>query len=595
MPRFKVQEQQTIAQAAPATAAAFGAGTGAAIAQAGGAVSDVGNALAEIEQRSKMRADVIDRVRQQNIFEESAMGLRQEVMDTEDMSDPAVVGVFKQRLSEQMNAVMEAHKGLPGSKEQLRASLENSAGQYIKQITADQIKAQQFMIVDNVKGLTNRLASVTTEAPDVLEDALEELDVRIDELSPALTKEQEVEYRRQGRETILTGAIGSYLERGDYQSAKALMDSKPYAEALSPATSRKLRMDVAEQASEARAQEQAFNDKVAKFTALTKRNLTPEEMARVKLLPAKKDMTTADKIAEYELVTGEPAPQSVVDDMYNIDAGSNFGNSLRGRALETINSGLNSYSRGTLSQQEAVEFQSAVYEAYGVKEYTDPVTGARTRSQPSMPPAVRQALETGAATYGTVDPGVMGSEPAPAGTQPMDALEGTPLWDEAEFVSGPFSAAERTIYGLTGEGDPRSQRAASAARWLQENIVRGIRPEGKIADQYRQELMSLVNIEPKVFENDMAYRTKLADMDTKLRDRLTELRSIADGEVPSTVQERRDAITLSNNIQQALARLQVRRVKTPDDAMKLAPGTWFVNPKGEVLQVPEQQGVTDGE
>lgn len=107
--------------------------------------------------------------------------------------------------------------------------------------------------------------------------------------------------------------------------------------------------------------------------------------------------------------------------------------------------------------------------------------------------------------------------------------------------------------------------------------------------------MSLVNIEPKVFENDMAYRTKLADMDTKLRDRLTELRSIADGEVPSTVQERRDAITLSNNIQQALARLQVRRVKTPDDAMKLAPGTWFVNPRGEVLQVPEQQGVTDGE
>lgn len=590
MPKFNVQEQQTITQNAPATAAAFGASTGQALAQAGDAVSQVGDAVAQIEFRSKQRSDVIDRVRQQNAFDEAATALRQETMDTMDMADPATVGVYKEGLRKKIDEIVGSHKGLPGSREQLRASLEQSFGQYSQQITEDQIRSQQFLILDSVTNSQNSLSDIATRSPDVLEDALAEYDERINELSPALTKEQESEYRRKGKESILTGAIGSYLQQGDYETASQLMNVESYAKVLSPATTRKFRMDVAKLGAEARAKEQAYLDKVSRYTLLMKRNPTPEELARIKLLPPKKDMTTADKIAEYELVSQKQAPQSVIDDMYNLDAGSSFGNSLRGRALETINSNLTSYSQGLLNKQEAIEFQSAVFEAYGSKEYTDPVTGERKKVQASMPPAVRQALESGTSVYGPVDMGGIDTT-QPSGAEPMDPLEGPSLWDMALEVSGPGTAAERAIFGLTGYGSAEPQTAAFAARTLQENIVRGIRPEGKIANQYRQELMNLVDIAPKVFENDTAYRRKLVDIDVELRNRLTELRRIVDGEVEATtVQERRDATTLANNIQHALARLRVPRPKTPEEARALPEGTVFVTPNGDILKAPSRTG-----
>lgn len=588
MPRFSVIEQQVAATAPRVDTGATL--QGAALSDLGQSIQGVGAALADVEIRARNRSDVIDRVRQMNAFDEQAMQTRQETLDGSDITDPATVAAYKNQLKTQMDGLLSSHTGLPESKATLRAALEQSYGNATKQVMADHLRAQQTLILNNVQDVTNTLSSVTAESPGAIDDALEELDVRIDELAPALSGEQEGEYRRQGRASIITSAITSYLERGDYVTAKTLMDHEGYAKVLSPSVSRKLRLDASVVESKSIQREQAFNDRVAQYSLLTRRKLSDEEVARIRTLPDKpSEMTAADKISEYELVTGHPASQSVVDKMFNADTSSRFGESLRGRSLQTVNENLFSYASGTLSKQDAIEFQSAVFEAYGSKEYVDPATGARSSAQASMPPAVRQALDAGAGTYGDVDVGGFSSRVKDDGTQGMDALEGESLWDTADSVSGPFSAAGRAAFELTGVGSPEHQKAASTANWLRENIVAGIRPEGRIANQYRQELMTLVDIQPKIFRSDTAYRHKLVDMDTKLRQRLSDLRKIVDGDsFDSTVAERRDAITLSHNIEQALARLRVRRVQKPDDAAKLPEGTWFVNPHGEVLQVPSR-------
>lgn len=586
MPKFRPVQQQTIASAPRVSGDVFGASTGQAVQQFGGAVSGIGDQLAEVELRARNRADVIDRVRQQNAFDQSALGLREEFMAGEDITSSDAVERFRGALQKQKDQILSQHQGLPGSKDSLRASLENLQGQYVKQIMGDQIRAQQRLLLDNTTEKTNQLASITAAAPDALDDSLAEMGDYIGELAPALTEDQQREYLRAGQEQILMSAATNYLQKGDYTSANKILNDPNHVKVLSPQVARKMRMESVKAEAEYVAKEQAYNDRVAQYTTLTQRDLSPIEKERIRLLPDKpSEMTVADKIAEYEIVTGEAASQAVVDSFYKVTDTGRFGNSLRGRALQTVNEGMQSYSSGTLSEQEADEFVSAVYEAYGVKEYTDPVTGQRRQSQPSMPPAVKEALERGANTYGPVNVGGMAE--TKAGSMEMEPFEGESLWDLSDEVSGPLTGAQRQIFEMTGMGSPVQQKAASTATWLRENIVAGIRPEGRIADQYRQELMKLVDIQPKLLQNDLAYKYELANIDTKLRDRLKELRSISDGERSDyTLQDRRDALTLSHRITGALARLRVPRPTTPEEARALGPGTYFVDPRGQIGRVP---------
>jgi len=522
MPRFKPTEQQSVARASQASPDAFGAAEGRALSQVGGVVSQIGGQLAEHEMRMQERADVIDRVRQQNAFNEGMVELERGVLEGMDISSPDAIKSYRDGLKKLTDDTIASHTGSSRSKAALRANLEARGGQGVQRLMGDQIAAQQALLADSVSSLTNELASVTAEAPDALDDSMAELDDRMAELAPALTSEQEREYKRAGQEAVLSGAITSYLERGDAATAKSLMNNEKYANVLSPAASRRFRIEGAKVEAAQAAEQEAYEQRVAQYSLLTNRDLTPNELARIELLPDKpSEMTPADKIAEYEVVTGQPASQAVVDQFFKVSNKGKFGDSLRGRALSTINDNLASYSSGTLSPQEAVEYQSAVFEAYGVKEHTDPVKGERTRTQPTMPPAVRQALDAGAAFYGDVS--VSPTDAEPGGTQAVaeDDFSGPTLWELRDEVSGPITAAERTAFNMFGVGDPKVDQAAQMSGTLQKkiNTVLQNRP-GRVAEQYRLELENIIRLEPEILRSDTAYTHRLAHTDLELRTHL---------------------------------------------------------------------------
>lgn len=590
MPRFKVTEQQSIASAPQAGPDVFGAPMGAGVSNLGRAVSQVGGQLADIEIRNQERSDVIDRVRQQNSFDEAAISLRQSTLDGMDISNPATLDTFRNGLKTEMDRIISEHTGSSHSKASLRASLTNAQGQYMKQMMGDQIQAQQSMLADSVSSLSNELSSATAASPGILDDAMLDLDARIDDLSPALTDEQEAGYRRLGKENILRGAISTYLERGDYQSAKSLMNDSNYAKIISPEVSRRFRIETAKVEGDQMAMQQAYNERVAQYTLLSGREMTPEELARIKLLPDKpSEMTPADKIAEFEVVMGRDATQSEVDKFFGVANTGKFGGGLRGRMFDLVNSGVAAYSAGTMNATEANEFQSAVSELYGIKEHKNIVTGVRSQSQPSMPPFVREALRAGTDFYGNVEVGGLAEAGIGSVTEPDD-FEGESLWDISAEVSGPITGAQRIVFETMGLGEPHQQKAAFVANHLREKIVAGIRPGGKIANQYRQELMQLVDIQPKLIQSDTAYRHKLVDIDTELRRSLKELVNISSGETAATVQERRDALTLSNNIMKALGRMGVQRPKSLKERNALPIGSYYVAPNGEVLQRTANEG-----
>ena len=117
-----------------------------------------------------------------------------------------------------------------------------------------------------------------------------------------------------------------------------------------------------------------------------------------------------------------------------------------------------------------------------------------------------------------------------------------------------------------------------------EQLAQALRPNSKIADTYRQELMKLVDITGKTWDNDEAMWRDLQVVDKEFRLRLNELDKIASGKTAATMEERKDALDISNAIRFSLQRLDVPQVKvnTKEEYDKLAPGTdymWRDDPK----------------
>jgi hypothetical protein len=591
MPKLNIYDQQVSPRANPSSPADFGAGVSEATKQ-------IGSQLSDIAQRSRQRSETIDRVRLQNQFDQQAIALREEFITGEDISDPQAIDRYRQQINQLRENVTGDHSGSASSRGLLKTTLLNQEGQYVKMLMGDQIKAQQAMILGTVEQTVNSLTSVAMTSPDTMDDALVEFEAQINELAPALTEEQEQKYRQAGREQIMSSTVMAYLQKGDYQTAKMLMADDRFKQTLSPDTSRKLRIDTAVQESKVLEKEQAVKDRIASYTMTIGRNLTPEEVERVKLLPDKPgDMTPADKIAEYEVITGKPASQQIVDKFMGTEE-SGYGTSLRGRALKTINNNTMAYSKGLLSEQDAMEYQSAIYEAYGPKSYTDPVNGMSRTVQPSMPPAVKEALDQGSGVYGPIS---MGGESGGTSVDPDSAAggaevpEGESLWELGSFLTGPGAAVSRVLMKAPfTEGldvDPRFQRAAMTALQMQNDIVDGIRPEGRIAEQYRQDLKDTVQIEPALWDNEVALRQRLITIDDNLKGKYSKLMNVIENPQNSSVAERQDALQLMKNIEYARNRLNVPpRVKSAKEALdSYPPGTVVIMPDGTARKVPEQR------
>jgi len=581
MARFSVYQQQTKPQPTAMTPQAAGAGVGQAMSQMGDTFSTIG---ANIQQRN----DVLERVRLLNQFDQDSINNLETYRTTGDLTNPETLAQYQIDLDQRKNDLITQFKGSNSGREALRVSLENQTGQYNKLALTTQIEAQHKMLADTVQNSVNSLVAKITAAPDQTDNILAEFDTQISQLAPALYPDQERDFRTSGKGSLVAGAISGLLERGNYSVAKKMMGDETYNQFLNPDASRKFNIDIA--VGEAKAAEaiQYQNAQVAKWSMLLKRDLSTEEIQRIKTMPAKKDMTVADEITMYELMTGKQAPQSVIDDLFNISADTAGTNTMTERQMKIVNEGAMRYSSGLMTPQEAQEYQMSVYELYAPKERADAFGNVYTTT-PTMPPFVRESLNRGATTYGEVS---FGKQQAPqAGAEMGQDIpdQGESLWDVAGFIPGPIAAAARAGFGTPfTEGlniDPTYQRAAQRALNLREDIVAGIKPEGKIADQYRQELQALVTIEPKIWDNETALRTRMVEIDTDLRKKLVELRKITDGEALAGKQEKLDAASLSNNIIRALNGMNIFRPKTPDDYKAIPVGKWYVAPTtGSILQ-----------
>jgi len=166
------------------------------------------------------------------------------------------------------------------------------------------------------------------------------------------------------------------------------------------------------------------------------------------------------------------------------------------------------------------------------------------------------------------------------------------LYDNVPFVTGPTAKLGQAASNIPYIGGDMGldQRFVTAQKSMDigtEQLAQALKPETKIADQYRQELTKLVDIKGRTFSNEKAMWLELQTIDRELRSKMSQLENIASGKTPSPMSDRQDALAISNAIKFSLQRLNVpqTRATSREEVMKLAPGTrflWRDDPKPQI-------------
>jgi hypothetical protein len=645
MARLPIYEQQVASKSNSVTPQEMGAGVGQAMGQVGSVLTDIGVTM-------KRREDTLDRVRLNNEFDIFAQQSI-EALSAEDMANPATVKKYQEGLRAKADEVLSTHSGSSESRAQFQSQIENQIGQYTKGALAAQVKAQYKMVGDIVDQTSNELAIKGSFAPQEMGNIFSEFDGRLSTLKDAIPADMYDSFRISGRQKIATNSINSLLNQGNFSSAKALMNDPNVGAVLDPNTARKFTIDIAvdegKQAVEIARQEQ----NVRKFTANLGRDLTPEEVLRIKALPPQKDMTVADQITEYEVVTGKPAPQTVIDKFYKVEAetgGGIGGNSLKAQAIRFVTENAVNYANGLMDPQQARTFEAMYTEAYAAVDKQDPLTGLWTKIQPTVPSYAQEAMRRGSGRYGGLSmpvqgPGEVSPMSATAGSggggtvvmkdgQPLDrpprpgenielmvdgrmvggttvgadgkwAISGaqgsTPsaasaeqkasLWNRRANITGVVPSAAQAlgrlpVIGETLDGGGQYTTDRQYAEASSRELIRALSQSGRYMASEMAAIEKEVDISGQVLDNPEAYARRLIGIDEALERRIGDETKILAN--PNTPLEQRKAaesvINVITNFRQTLGVPQ--KVKSKEEAMKLPPGTEFIDPNGVVRVVP---------
>ncbi len=623
MAKLPIYEQQTTMGSVRADAQSFGAGVGQAVAQAGDVMADIGDQIMR-------RSETIEMAKMGREIDEWGQQSLNALNDTEDISSPETVAKFEAGMREKQAEVMSRFSGRSGARAALQESLENQTYQYVKSAKAAQIKAQHEFIASTVDQSANALALKAADAPGQIDNIFAEFDSQLDRLGPAMSPGQTEEYRAAGRAKLATSALARLQANGQYGTAKELMARPDVAKYLSPETTRKFTIDITVDEGKAAEAAKAEAKRIASWGVRLGRNLTAEEVIKIKALPEKKDMTVADQITEYELVTGKPVTQDVVDQFYKLDGGSGasgmFGNSLQGRSLAFVTENAIAYANGLLPPEQARQYEAAYAEAYKPTMRPNPVTGQMEPLQPTIPNFVSQAMERGSRTYGGVSltqpssaggamPGqrielrdntgrVIGQttvgpdgkwtirdQNAPAAQQLRQQGEKT-IWEMAPDLAGPAPAIKAAVGDVPylgsmveGGGETATNRAYVKTQVSQMVDALSINPRNPVAlvEMIRKE----IDVDPKVMGDPAAYRKRIEGINRSLTERLAEETAAgANPDLPAKT--RQDALDVANtirNFQQKLMPPQVKNRKELD-ALGLPSGSKFIDPNGVMRQIP---------
>ena len=266
------------------------------------ALGETFDEFAEVAERARTRTDAVERARATSAFNESLAAELRRIQTEEDLSSEEAARTFIQGGQVALREAVDAHPGSTDSKARLTIRLEAIRSGYADRVSLLSAQAGLARVGETMGTVLNQLSASVRDDPGSLPQAFDALDATIEDMAPALTVEQELDFQSSGREAIVATAVEGFLDRGMFLEAKELMQGTPgLIEAMSPETQRGLSTRIA---TFLRAQAEAETAGLRKVEEATQiLGHRPNAAQRAKLAgvaPSTGRQTATEKIEEIE-------------------------------------------------------------------------------------------------------------------------------------------------------------------------------------------------------------------------------------------------------------------------------------------------------
>ncbi len=613
MSRFNSYEQQTAFSGGRADAGSFGA----APAQA---MMEMGNVVADIGQRIQRREELFASDQIMGEIDTWAVTALDDFQKRQDITTQQALPEFQSALKQKKAEALSKFNGSADARAALERQLDNQMTQYGKSAIGAKIKAGHEQLTRGLNQQFDKSANEVGTAPQILQDSISENVAYVESRKAGMTAEMYQQAMVMARAKPIQSAVQSYVANGNWDQAEAIMADPEVNKLLDPAVARPLRIDIAVGRGKEAKERAAVETNVRQWESVTGTKIDPSRYAE---LPDFKSSTAAQKIAQHKLVFGtdptddqkqkyfgidkqvsESKIQQITDmamDYNSLDAAGRMKLGLLIKSEFRDINGVDSLGNPTRYSTVPAELQRFV-EPTGGRPGAGGITGSVATGQGTdtgplldpkgqmYPPGTKLTMPDGAAVtidsrgHAIADSPAGGA--APSSTPSMQDGDVIDLYENAGKIVGLEAWIKRNAANLPlNIGDslkisPVYGRAAQASQIIQNDIVRGFVNMGGgkdvIANQYRQELKSIVSIDPKIFGSERELQFKFQNIDAELRKKLKDYQNTAQtGATQDMRTTAAEGVTVINNI---LARLNVpqKRVNTREEVQKLAPGTKFL-------------------
>jgi hypothetical protein len=242
---------QAVNQGRPAQAADFGGNQTGLLAQAdaarttGAAVDAVGQVATQIETKRRNRIDTINLARMTDQFYNDAFNEYNRALAEDDIIDPATTDKFNETIRAKSAAILSQFTGSPEARAKLEIDIMNQASTFTRQMTQTGLGAQRSFLIEKAGGKIATLAQQVREDPSKFNEIMLSADSVVKEFSPGLYAEDELAMQKAARSQVSMSALNTYIDRGMYDEANALIDSNPaILESIDPETQRRILQDI---------------------------------------------------------------------------------------------------------------------------------------------------------------------------------------------------------------------------------------------------------------------------------------------------------------------------------------------------------------
>lgn len=577
-----------------------------AVQQAGGAVANLGEALGEAHVRIRNRESTVEAVRTLGEVRQTVEDEYRRLETESDFSKPETVEAYRAFVDDAIGRNLEGFGGNLDSRARLTERLEGLRSEAISLAASTSVQEQRRLVAFNTESGIGRIAAKAFDAPGDIEAYMQEADELLTDMAPALSEAETRVYRVAARSQITKSAVEGLIAHGAFDDAERILTQPGMAEFLGPDDMRRLRFGITSQRVAEERQRNAFADQIASVERVVGPLSREQKLHLAGLAPKVSAPTPAQNaagmIAMAELILGRPLNENEVLSAFKLETGSGaqdnpFGAGIHGRALSIIEDLSEAFAMGITTPEEERRLESAIT----ALKSADPSTGMRFTDPPAylIDALEARGLDADAVLYGeaSILPRAGGAPPsgtaAPRGQSPvsLDLLPGErTMWDMASDVTGvvpSIVAALHKVPGMTAflpESDIVQSRASF--RLMRNEITQAFQNNPRYAIAEWQRVMADLDIDPAVFDNPARLQSALIGLDRTLeareRDALVRLQDR--GISRDYRSALRDLVALIGPLRSRLAVPPLMR--TPDEAMRLPPGSSFRTPDGQLMRVP---------